>query len=171
MSRYSSSHPDAPEGEKPIRVRVKWFHVTKGFGFVTPTDGSPDAFLHISVLNRMGLHTIEDGAELLCHVVDGPKGSQVEGIVELLGGGIPVRPPARTRSVTGPEQELSGTVKWFKSDKGFGFVVADDAGKDVFVHKSMLRRCNLLELSEGQRVHMKVHEADKGREATWLALL
>ena len=69
---------------------------------------------------------------------------------------------------TGPEVEMSGTVKWFKPDKGFGFVTADDASKDVFVHKSVLRRCGLLQLEAGQRVQMRVQDASKGREATWI---
>jgi CspA family cold shock protein len=63
---------------------------------------------------------------------------------------------------------MSGTVKWFKPDKGFGFVTADDASKDVFVHKSVLRRCGLLQLEAGQRVQMRVQDASKGREATWI---
>ena len=69
---------------------------------------------------------------------------------------------------SGPEVEMSGTVKWFKPDKGFGFVTADDASKDVFVHKSVLRRCGLLQLEAGQRVQMRVQDASKGREATWI---
>ena len=55
--------------------------------------------------------------------------------------------------------------------KGFGFVTADDASKDVFVHKSVLRRCGLTQLEAGQRVQMKVQEAPKGREATWITPL
>ena len=70
-----------------------------------------------------------------------------------------------------PAAELSGCVKWFKADKGFGFVTADDGGKDVFVHKSMLRRCGLMQLRPGQRVRMRTAETDKGREATWLAVI
>ena len=76
-----------------------------------------------------------------------------------------------SRDFDAPEVEVSGTVKWFKPDKGFGFVTADDQSKDVFVHKSVLRRCGLMMLESGQRVQMRVQEADKGREATWITPL
>ena len=163
------------------RALVKWFNITKGFGFVAPVDGTPDAFLHISVLNRAGLQEVADGTEILCLISEGPKGPQVTRIIEVLalGEGSSTGAAAgrteRSRDYdsesTGPVVEMSGTVKWFKPDKGFGFVTADDASKDVFVHKSVLRRCGLLQLEAGQRVQMKVQEAPKGREATWIALI
>jgi CspA family cold shock protein len=60
---------------------------------------------------------------------------------------------------------VQGTVKWFNSDKGFGFVVADDGQKDVFVHISVVERAGLGTLDEGQRVTVKVVSTPKGREA------
>ena len=56
-------------------------------------------------------------------------------------------------------------MKWFKSEKGFGFVGADDGGKDVFIHISVLERAGINALGEGQRVSMKVVSTQKGREA------
>ncbi len=64
---------------------------------------------------------------------------------------------------------MSGVVNWFKSDKGFGFITADELGSDVFIHKSVLMRSGLHSLEAGQRVQMRVHEVQKGREATWVA--
>lgn len=81
------------------------------------------------------------------------------------GGYSKNRPPAE-----GPEVEVNGTVKWFKPDKGFGFVAADDGDKDIFVHKSLLRRANINDLESGQRVRVRATTAAKGREATWIAL-
>ena len=58
-----------------------------------------------------------------------------------------------------------GTVKWFNSEKGFGFVVTEDGGKDVFVHISVLEKAGLRSLAEGQRIAMRVVQTPKGREA------
>ena len=74
-----------------------------------------------------------------------------------------------TQLDAGPEEEMSGVVKWFKVDKGFGFITADGLGSAVFVHKSTLMRSGLHSLEAGQRVQMRVHEVQKGREATWVA--
>jgi cold shock protein len=46
----------------------------------------------------------------------------------------------------------TGTVKWFNSEKGFGFIAPDDGGKDAFVHISAVERSGLGELREGQKV-------------------
>jgi CspA family cold shock protein len=64
---------------------------------------------------------------------------------------------------SGPEQQ--GTVKWYNSAKGFGFIAPSDGGKDVFVHASALRRAGLTELAEGQKVSMQVAQGQKGPEA------
>jgi cold shock protein len=156
----------------PVRCQVKWFNAEKGFGFVTPDDGTPDAFLHVSVLMRIGMDGIADGADVVCVLGPGAKGPQVLRILDVLSQGRPAaRQPAGRAVPTGPEVQVDGTVKWFKPDKGFGFVVADDSGKDVFVHKSVLRRCGLENLITGQRVSLRLTDAPKGREAVWLTLL
>jgi len=49
-----------------------------------------------------------------------------------------------------------GTVKWFNSQKGFGFIQPDDGGKDVFVHISAIERAGLNGLNEGQKVSFEV---------------
>ena len=46
----------------------------------------------------------------------------------------------------------TGTVKWFNSEKGYGFVEPDDGGKDVFVHISAVQRSGLDGLNEGQKI-------------------
>lgn len=50
----------------------------------------------------------------------------------------------------------TGTVKWFNSTKGYGFIQPDDGGKDVFVHVSAVERAGLRDLQEGQKVSYEV---------------
>ncbi len=67
--------------------------------------------------------------------------------------------------------EEIGTVKWYNPDKGFGFIVRDRGGKDIFVHASALNRAGLTELSEGQRVAVDMIEGGKGPEAITVRLV
>jgi cold shock protein len=150
-----------------MEARVKWFNADKGFGFVTPINGSPDAFLHVSSLARAGLKEVSDGAKIVCEVGHGPKGPQV---LRVIAVDASVSPP-RMEPAVGPELKVSGAVKWFRPEKGFGFVMPDDGGKDVFVHKSVLKRCGIESLAADQRVEMIVQSVAKGREATWVATI
>ncbi|HEX3916045.1 MAG TPA: cold-shock protein [Caulobacteraceae bacterium] len=60
----------------------------------------------------------------------------------------------------------TGTVKWFNSQKGYGFIQPDDGGKDVFVHVSAVERSDLGSLNEGQKVGFELQRDRKtGRES------
>ena len=58
----------------------------------------------------------------------------------------------------------TGTVKWFNSTKGFGFIKPDDSGADIFVHISAIQQAGLETMDEGQRVSFDV-EDNRGRKA------
>ena len=59
-----------------------------------------------------------------------------------------------------------GTVKWFNTEKGFGFITPDDGGKDLFVHHSEVKTSGRAELNEGQQVSFEAGEGPKGPCAT-----
>ena len=63
-----------------------------------------------------------------------------------MGGGPRRGPP------TGPSVEMQGTVKWYNATKGFGFILPDEGGPDIFVHVSAVERAGLNSLNEGQQV-------------------
>ncbi|MCF8466100.1 cold-shock protein [Sneathiella sp.] len=53
---------------------VKWFNPTKGFGFIEPDDGSNDAFVHISAVERAGLNTLNEGQKVSFELEAGKNG-------------------------------------------------------------------------------------------------
>lgn len=57
-----------------------------------------------------------------------------------------------------------GTVKWFNTTKGYGFIMPQDGGKDVFVHITAVQAAGLRGLNEGQRVSYEVN-VERGKEA------
>ncbi len=62
-------------------------------------------------------------------------------------------------------EQVTGTVKWFNDEKGFGFI-AQENGKDVFVHYSAINGSGRRSLQEGQKVTMTVSEGPKGLQAS-----
>ena len=55
---------------------VKWFNESKGFGFITPSDGSKDVFVHFSAIASAGFRTLAEGQQVTFDVENGPKGPQ-----------------------------------------------------------------------------------------------
>ena len=159
---------DAPTGRR-VDAKVKWFNATKGFGFVTMSDGSQDAFLPMAILRRAGFEDVREGASISCEIGTGAKGPLVVNVLNVdnstavvNGGGF--GGPDR-RGPSRPAQSLEGAVKWFEPDKGYGFVSPDGGGKDVFIHITALRRSGITALEPGQRVRVDVIDGRKGLEA------
>ena len=151
-----------------VKARLKWFNVPKGFGFVEPEDENYDAFLHVTTLKRAGVARLGEGACLLCVIALGQKGAEVVEVVKILDEGerqeLLERPSVPE---TSPDDcfHLTGTVKWYNPRKGFGFVLADDGLKDIFVHRDCLARFGLSAIEPGVPVQMNVRLTPKGREA------
>jgi len=162
----------------PVQAVVKWYSPEKGFGFVQLADGSGDAFLHVSVVERSGQDSVPAGATLEVRAGPGPKGPQVTEILSLDTSTAQQQPPRRERPerpayapAGGAAVEESGTVKWYNATKGFGFIGSDRGGKDIFVHASVLERAGIAGLTEGQRVAVDVVDGKKGPEAAGLRLI
>ena len=153
--------------DSPVETRLKWFNAAKGFGFVVPESQKTDAFLHITTLRRARVDTLGEGARLLCLITHNAKGAlQVKDVVAILDVG---RCPEPLRSacpgdVYADTLQLTGTVKWYKPEKGFGFVAADDGGKDIFLPKKRLRRYGLDTIEPRTPLMMTVGLTQKGRE-------
>ena len=59
---------------------VKWFNESKGFGFISPDDGSKDVFVHFSSIASEGFRTLAEGQQVTFNVEDGPKGTQATNV-------------------------------------------------------------------------------------------
>ena len=59
---------------------VKWFNEAKGFGFITPEDGSKDVFVHFSAIQSEGFRTLSEGQKVTFESEDGPKGPQAKNV-------------------------------------------------------------------------------------------
>lgn len=60
--------------------QVKWFDETKGYGFITPSDGSKDVFVHFSAIKQSGFKTLKEGQSVTYEVEQGPKGPQAKDV-------------------------------------------------------------------------------------------
>lgn len=175
----SNSHP-AGEAER-LSGKIKWFNRSKGFGFIIPDDGTGDVFLPLAVLERSGFSEAPDGASVAFEWMQGPKGRAVTQVLELDASTAAPRPPREGRprgrdngsggGEAGPAESLDGVVKWYDPARGFGFILPNDGGKDIFVHITALRRSGLEGLEPGQPVRMMVSQARRGREASSIELL
>jgi cold shock protein len=176
--RFNRAPVEAPSGP-PVDGIVKWFNADKGFGFVELSDGSGDAFLHGSVLAQSGISVVQPGETVQVRVGPGHKGPHITEVLSVdTSTATPTTPPRSSfRATTSGERssgtsvEVTGTVKWFNAEKGFGFITRSSGGDDVFVHISALERCGLTGLSEGDRVLFDVVEGCKGPEAARVRLI
>jgi CspA family cold shock protein len=158
---------------------VKWFNTAKGFGFIQPDNGGPDVFVHVSAVERAGIGGLNEGDKVTYDLEPDRRSGKMaaenlqvteHGTGSIGGGGGGGRPPREPRGGGGgfgggggrggygggggggDGEPGSGTVKWFNSTKGFGFIQPDGGGQDVFVHISAVERSGLGALNEGQTV-------------------
>ncbi len=181
-----------------MRATVKWFNPSKGFGFVTLDDGT-DAFCHASALANLPSPDLPQGATVYCDIGQGQRGTQVTAVhsVDLStadpapsrgGGGFGGQRPARREGGFGGGGGYGGGggggnhggggggpmggghVKFFNEQKGFGFVVPESGGPDVYVHASALRRSGVPTLAPEQRVRFSTRQGVKGVEVDRIEL-
>lgn len=149
-----------------IAGAIKWFDLSKGYGFVVPDDGSGDVMLHVTCLRRGGFNTAQEGARVVCEVVARERGFQALRVLsmdETTAVHHSQLPQARThvtvQAVGGFERAW---VKWFNRLRGFGFLSRGEGTEDIFVHMETLRRHGLAELRPGQMVLVRFGPGPKG---------
>ncbi|WP_179406644.1 cold-shock protein [Novosphingobium marinum] len=156
-----------PRGGMPAQVvgqgrgTVKFFNTNKGFGFIQRDEGGEDVFVHISAVERAGLEGLAEGQELEFSLVD--RGGKISASdLQVVGDVIPVQKrESPQRQLTG--EKATGTVKFFNTMKGFGFITRDDGQPDAFVHISAVERSGLSGLNEGDRVEFDIEVDRRGK--------
>lgn len=162
----SDTGASGDNGGDRISATVKWFNPIKGYGFVQPANGTGDAFIHVSVLEAAGQKDLQDGVELECEIEQGPRGPMVSVIHSVTAGsGEPVE------AVDADAPATDGVVKFFDANKGYGFVVPDGEGQDVFVSGRVVAQSGLRMLEADARVRVTTKMGDKGPLALTVELL
>src|ERR1700738_4868711 len=105
---------DTPPGRQ-VDATGKWFNASKGFGFVTLSDGTQDAFLPMAILRRAGYEDVREGASIDCEIGAGAKGPLVTNVLNV-DNSTAVAPQAgggfdRRATPGGPATTLEGAVK------------------------------------------------------------
>ena len=159
----TNNKDDQEQNFKNICSVVKWFNQDKGFGFVEPANGIGDAFIHISTIKKAGYTSLVKGAKVDCDVVKGPKGIQVLSVVDIKGND-------ETKKYG---KGVSGEVKFYNVEKGFGFVVSeqDSDNSEIYISKNALIRSNLNNLETGQKVKVVAGVGSKGLVAETIELI
>jgi CspA family cold shock protein len=167
---------DLPLAQASAKGTVKWFNSTKGYGFITLENGG-DAFCHASALAALGTPNVPQGATVICDLQESPRGLQVVTVHSMdtsTADPMPARrprPPGGMRDAGPPGPMVEGRVKFFNDQKGFGFVMPDEGGGDVYIHASALRRSGITDLAPEQRIRYSTRQGMKGVEVDRIELL
>lgn len=148
-----------------LQGTCKWFNSVKGYGFITPDNGGADVFVHQSAIQGEGFHALADGEKVAFDIVDENGKAKAANVTNPDGGPVKggrAQPRKWPENVAPSEGKQIGSVKWFNSSKGFGFIAPNSGGEDLFVHQSAIHSPGFRSLMQAEEVEFKVVE-DQGK--------
>lgn len=150
--------------EQIVRGVVKWFDLSKGFGFIIVDGVAQDILVHVNVVRSFGRTALTAGDTVSLSYEETARGLQAREIIEIVE-------EAADPAVHAPEPATSdelkaARLKWFDKSKGYGFVNVFGTSEDVFVHVDVLRAGGLLDAQMGEAVCVVLTRGAKGASAT-----
>lgn len=172
MNRLSDN-----DNKERIEANVKWYNPVKGYGFLIRGGHANDIMIHFSTLDAIGCAYVKEGDRVVCEVASGKSGLYVIRVIEVKFESFDLRSlsgfftsrliPVDLESL----EEIEGTIKWYNPTKGYGFIVSDEGGREVFIHSTILQQAGYKALEPGTRVLAKVFQAERGPEARTIRII
>lgn len=152
---------------REIKGTVKWFDLSKGYGFIASDPEGEDVMLHISAVREYGVEPPREGDLITCSAVRREKGLQATKILDFQQEDTEPAPLGEDEDI-GDYQR--GYVKWFNRVRGYGFLCPENPDNaehgDVFMHAEVLAEAGLKRLETDDVVLYQATSGPKGQTAT-----